>query len=227
MIHFKRLFFITFRVFFFTKESLPDLKIRAANWEAANGSPGVYSAADLDADNLPNWLEDVDGDGYPNFLDPPATAFYRDSDNDGLVDLFDNDHFGVAMSSPDTNSDLVPDYREADPVIILPVQLLYFRGEYTGGAAALSWKTAAEEHNDYFTIERSADGLNFTRLATVAGYGTSSTPVEYDYTDQSPAYGNNYYRLSQTDMDGTTEYLETILVRVLPAQARAVLSLYP
>jgi hypothetical protein len=63
-------------------------------------------------------------------------------------------------------------------------------------------------NNDYFTIERSADGVNFSFVATVTGAGHSNTLLEYLYTDASPLKGNSYYRLKQTDFDGETSFSE-------------------
>ncbi len=100
----------------------------------------------------------------------------------------------------------------ATNVIQLPVGLFDFHHEYGDKGVELLWSTATENNNDFFTIERSSDGINYTELATVKGQGTSNVMNNYEYVDNRPNLGINYYRLSQTDLDGTMTYLNTIAV---------------
>ena len=85
----------------------------------------------------------------------------------------------------------------------LPIQLTQFTAEKLNRTAALlSFATALEQNNDYFSIERSADGLRFNEIGRVQGAGNSLETREYSYTDNTPLRGINYYRLKQTDYDG-------------------------
>ncbi len=84
----------------------------------------------------------------------------------------------------------------------LPVELLHFRAEKSEGQAILEWSTATELNNDYFTLERSTDGIHYEPLQQVPGKGTTQERQDYTYTDAQPAPGLNYYRLWQTDFDG-------------------------
>ncbi len=93
----------------------------------------------------------------------------------------------------------------------LPVSLLYFNGVLVNKEANLAWSTATEINNDHFTLERSADGKNFTPLASIKGAGNSVTVQNYEYTDQEPLSGVSYYRLAQTDIDGTETYVRNIV----------------
>lgn len=72
--------------------------------------------------------------------------------------------------------------------------------------AKLNWLTSSETNNDYFTIERSADGQNFAALEDIKGAGNSSEEISYEWIDQKLLPGNNYYRLKQTDYDGKFTY---------------------
>lgn len=113
--------------------------------------------------------------------------------------------------------------------ILLPVELTYFRGEKEGAAVRLEWETASELNNDFFTLERSADGRNFEVLSTFPGAGTVNDISKYSYLDQQPLPGENYYRLWQTDFDGTKEELGLIVftfnlknqVRIFPNPIQA------
>ncbi|MCB0589624.1 MAG: matrixin family metalloprotease [Phaeodactylibacter sp.] len=95
----------------------------------------------------------------------------------------------------------------------LPVELLSFEGHKQGNAVALSWQTATEANNDFFTLERSADGKAFETIARVPGAGNSTLLQHYSYTDKAPLPGNNYYRLSQTDFDGRQSYEGIVFIR--------------
>ena len=65
---------------------------------------------------------------------------------------------------------------------------------------------------DYFTIEKSYDGKNWTVLTNVQGAGTTSDFNHYSTIDESPYVGINYYRLLQTDFDGKKRSYKTISI---------------
>lgn len=94
----------------------------------------------------------------------------------------------------------------------LPITLVYFTGETKPDHIALTWQTSSELNNDYFTIERSPSGEDFVEIAKVSGSGSTTQPVNYTFDDFTAWRGNNYYRLLQTDFDGTTTVHQTILV---------------
>lgn len=98
--------------------------------------------------------------------------------------------------------------------IVLPIELLYFSGVYNenGKYNELKWSVASQVNNDYYTIERSSDGINWTTLIKLDGSGNSSTQMEYKYDDYSFTKGINYYRLKQTDFDGQFEYFNIIAI---------------
>lgn len=95
---------------------------------------------------------------------------------------------------------------------LLPVELIAFTGRKEGKQVLLQWMTATEEDNDYFTLEKSGNGRDFEFLAKVNGAGTSIVTTDYLFLDEAPLHGNNYYRLSQTDYNGHTEFLEVVVV---------------
>ncbi|MBK6391913.1 MAG: hypothetical protein IPF70_15285 [Saprospiraceae bacterium] len=67
----------------------------------------------------------------------------------------------------------------------------------------LRWTTVAEWNNDYFSVEHSQDGINYTEITKVNGQESSDKPTVYSYTDHTPYSGINYYRLRQVDIDGS------------------------
>jgi hypothetical protein len=96
--------------------------------------------------------------------------------------------------------------------IVLPVELIRFEGRNDGEQNILQWATASELNNDHFTLERSIDGVEFTALTRIAGAGTTNTLRNYEYVDVKPFLGINYYRLTQTDFDGTENRSDIIAI---------------
>lgn len=94
----------------------------------------------------------------------------------------------------------------------LPVDLVYFTAEKQKNYVVSEWETATETNNDFFTVERSTDGRNFTTLAEISGAGESAEPIIYKTTDKNPHAGVNYYRLVQTDFDGTKTVYRVVSV---------------
>ncbi|MBN4066097.1 T9SS type A sorting domain-containing protein, partial [Candidatus Amoebophilus asiaticus] len=95
----------------------------------------------------------------------------------------------------------------------LPIDLLSFTAESISYGIEIKWETATEINNDYFTIERSADGINFEEIRQVAGAGNSSSQIDYSIIDEAPLQGVSYYRLKQTDFDGRYEYFPAVSVK--------------
>jgi hypothetical protein len=86
----------------------------------------------------------------------------------------------------------------------LPIELLHFDAQRINEKEVqVNWSTASEENNDYFTIERSVDGITFEPIGKVAGVGNSTDRINYQFTDENtPTDKTLYYRLRQTDKDG-------------------------
>ena len=95
---------------------------------------------------------------------------------------------------------------------VLPVELTHFKGNKINGGIQLDWETASEIDNDYFTIEKSEDGINFEEIFYINGAGTTDNVTTYQYLDEDPINGTNYYRLKQTDYNGTTSFSDVIAV---------------
>lgn len=115
-----------------------------------------------------------------------------------------NSRTSPALVRPDVNAYLSG--CDCERIIPLPVTLIYFRATYAEGQVKLNWATASEENNNFFTIEKSKDGVNFTEVTRVKGAGTTSSLRTYQSADTQPYEGTSYYRLKQTDLDGKFTY---------------------
>lgn len=128
--------------------------------------------------------------------------------NDNLMATFG----GSAVSKQDSMFVLLI---KAQPVVTfetLPVNLLYFKSQTKASQTQLLWATASEQNNDYFNIEKSENGKDFTTIGTVHGAGNSQKLLTYTYTDNSILHNKTYYRLKQVDFDGVWKYSPTVAV---------------
>lgn len=108
---------------------------------------------------------------------------------------------------------------------ILPIELLSFNGRKNGSRVLLDWSTATETNNHFFTIERSVDGQHFDAIGRLDGAGNSAQVRNYQFTDETPHSGINYYRLRQTDFNGQTS--TSSIVPVVMDHTHAQLTVTP
>ncbi len=109
----------------------------------------------------------------------------------------------------------------------LPIELLTFDAKLNSDLhVELNWATATEINNDYFTIEKSRDGVHFENLMNVDGAGNSNNVLYYHEKDKQPFDGITYYRLKQTDFDGQFSYSDIRAVK-LEKSATTTFSVFP
>ena len=93
-----------------------------------------------------------------------------------------------------------------EDVTPLPVEFLHFRAASSNDVVTLEWATGSEVNNDFFEVQRSADGNEFQIIGSVNGYGTTVERQDYSFTDFSPLPGTAFYKLRQVDFDGVYEF---------------------
>lgn len=109
----------------------------------------------------------------------------------------------------------------------LPIELVSFTATLNDQQEVdLAWQTDVEINNDYFTIERTADGVTYETVAIVDGAGTSSQQHHYTAVDHSPLAGLSFYRLKQTDANGNFTYSQLRSI-TNDAQAVTATDVYP
>lgn len=112
---------------------------------------------------------------------------------------------------------------DTDPY--LPIELVKFTAISAISSINLFWATASESNNDFFTIEKSTDAINYEIVATIDGAGNSNQIIDYNFIDNSPLQNTSYYRLKQTDFNGIFTYSESIKVDALVS--KNPISIYP
>jgi len=100
-------------------------------------------------------------------------------------------------------------------ISIVPVELTSFTASVSGNSVKLLWTTASELNNSGFSIERKYSNTEFTEIGFVPGFGTTTEPKSYSFTDNSLRSGVYTYRLKQIDFDGTFTYSDEVEVEVI------------
>lgn len=95
----------------------------------------------------------------------------------------------------------------------LPIELSSFSARPVAEQVYLDWSTASETNNEFFTIEKSIDGIEFKSIGTEDGKGDSDVRNDYQFIDENPQAGVNYYKLKQTDFDGKFEYSNVVSIK--------------
>ncbi|QQS36087.1 MAG: VWA domain-containing protein [Ignavibacteriales bacterium] len=97
----------------------------------------------------------------------------------------------------------------------IPVELVSFSATLTGKTVELVWETASETNNLGFEIQRKFGEAEWTTIAQISGYGSSTETRRYSYVDDLSELnykGKIYYRLKQIDFDGSYDFSEIVEV---------------
>lgn len=106
----------------------------------------------------------------------------------------------------------------------LPIEYTFISASLQNKAALVEWTTAIEYNSKQFELEKSYDGINFRRIATIAAAGTSYGSKHYSYADTEPLSEINYYRIRSVDLDGTHAYTNIVTVKVPGAKQDLIVS---
>jgi hypothetical protein len=94
----------------------------------------------------------------------------------------------------------------------------------------LNWNTDAETGNEHFDIERSTDGINFTKVGTVTGQN-SAGPHNYSFTQkvsrQTAGKSDLYYRVKLVTANDTVAASKVLIARVYKTKTLQLLSVTP
>lgn len=165
------------------------------NGAEVEGPGGGGGGGYISTTNAFSLTRNVSGGGNGSTDAPPMTAFMPNGATKGAPGLIT-----TVPTSP---------YSGANT---LPVELVTFSGQQAGDYILLIWTTASEKNNDYFTLEKSIDGKNYSALGKVDGAGNSNSTKNYHFLDVNPAKGSNYYRLIQTDFNGEHETFNCVQI---------------
>jgi len=103
-------------------------------------------------------------------------------------------------------------YQHGSDVLILPVELINFYAKLKNNQIHLDWSTLTETDNDYFEIQHSTDGENFSSIGVIKGANNSIERLDYNYIHTNPTSGVNCYRLKQIDLNGEFKYSKIVII---------------
>ncbi|MGD9491749.1 MAG: GEVED domain-containing protein [Bacteroidales bacterium] len=164
--------------------------------------------------------------GNINFIDPPASGTLKICDGTvcqtftapftspqaysltGLIPDGLQHQLTATFSSATVNCEKISNY--TSPPSTLPVSLLNLYANCQNSTAAVYWQTASETNNDHFVIEKRNSNNEFYEIGRIDGAGNSNSLIDYMFIDKNLLPGDNYYRLSQIDFDGTKTIYPTI-----------------
>jgi hypothetical protein len=109
----------------------------------------------------------------------------------------------------------------------LPIELTYFSATAEGNDGILTWQTASELNNDFFSVQRSLDALSWEEIGVVDGKGTTSVVQNYQFTDENLESNTYYYRLQQFDFDGSSEVSKIESIQISGNSIAKSISMYP
>ncbi len=93
---------------------------------------------------------------------------------------------------------------------VLPITIEYLNGIKQNNTNILSWKVnCTSSATAILSIERGNDGRNYNTVNTIAATALRCLQP-FDFTDNNPLAGYNYYRLKMTDEDGRITYSNKI-----------------
>lgn len=131
---------------------------------------------------------------------------------------------GLTFSGVNLNHDVWFTIGSKSIITSLPIKLTSFNATVKVNEVQLDWVTATESNNDFFTIERSSNGIHWDAILKIDGAGNSNSSLIYSSIDKAPKKGLSYYRLSQTDFDGQTTHSQ---VRSVLFNKEDVYQVYP
>ncbi len=211
---------------------------------------GTNSATFTSSDDGANWTAGSFPHSANGFLLAPSGAFYLGSNSYGVYVSTDNGatwtevNNGLATEQVNAiglagNGYLLAG-TEAMSIfksdVAVPVEFVSFTAQVKENRVLLRWTTTSESGNLGFGIERSAGRPDFSPAGAgwetrgfVRGSGTAADPKTYEFLDELPpaavdGHGTMWYRLRQTDADGSSTLSDAVEVDLPPSPAGIALA---
>jgi hypothetical protein len=182
--------------------TLPDVKLTFTYIDNA-ASPEVFTAGTQNTNMTAALESNLEAESYNGPANKWTGVTYG-ADNTAANTV------GPTVTIPNTK--LYQWWSLVDKAHPLPVSWLDVSAECIQGNMTIKWSTATEQNSDYFTLEKSLDGTNFTTVATMKAAGNSNTAKNYSAVDYDAYSGTSFYRVKETDFNGDFSYSSIITV---------------
>ena len=124
------------------------------------------------------------------------------------IEYTDNTPYTITANDSKSCTATISD--SPSPCTKTAIELLSFTGRVLEQSNKITWATATETDNDFFTLEATTNGVDFTEIAKIKGAINSTNTQNYQYNDKNPKT-ENYYRLKATDTNGKTEIVSNVI----------------
>ena len=164
--------------------------------------------------------------GYLNGVFLPSRGYLNITvGNDSVKVDYVKTYLSTEVNGTRHNKDIAFSYTIGSCSSGLPINLLSINGHNEQTVNIINWTTSSEINNSHFDIERSEDGIEFTKIGETKSAGNTTVNTNYSFTDKSPLSGTNYYRLKQWDFNGEFQYSKIISIET--KGGKQDLTIYP
>lgn len=118
------------------------------------------------------------------------------------------------------------DFCYSDPSIV-PVKITDYKIVCHNGMAEIAWTTTYETNNQYFRIEKSTNGQNYTTVGKVNAALNGANGHAYSFTDPGINKGATFYRIVQVDKDGHSFYYKILESHCQEKDGKDMISIIP
>ena len=154
----------------------------------------------------------------PVNMDPTVTAFLEDSFTklSTPINMLVPSIFDFAITA-DANSSATNRFRIVLKQVALgplPVTFKTIKANEQNGKIVVNWTVENELNIQQYEIEKSVDGLTFSKVNTTTATGANRISIDYNWLDVNSVSGNNFYRVRSIDLDGSFNCSNTVMVKM-------------
>jgi hypothetical protein len=152
--------------------------------------------------NVTNWQSSTDG-FVSDIVNIAST-----SNQLTVTNLSETTQFRARVQS----GTCAPDFSAAATINMsapLPIRIGSFKANTEKNGIRVNWTAYNQGNTVRFEIERSTDGHRFNKVATLP-VTTTEGDVKYEWLDEQPVQGHNYYRIKEVYVSGSHEYSSSV-----------------
>ncbi|MEO6549379.1 MAG: MBG domain-containing protein, partial [Ferruginibacter sp.] len=164
----------------------------------------------------------------PKNMDPLLTAFLEDSYTGAKtpINILSKSVMDFTITA-DARSSASNRFRIVFKATAGPLPVTYkaVKAYQQSANIAVEWTVENEINTSRYEVEKSVDGVNFTKVNNTVATGANRSSTTYSWLDVNPLSGNNFYRIRNIDKDGSFEYSNIVLVKT--ANTASGIRIYP
>jgi hypothetical protein len=106
---------------------------------------------------------------------------------------------------------------------VVPLNTINLKAATKNNGVEVEWKTTNEVNLSKYEVEKSFDGVSFSKIGTKNAL--NGTVNNYEVFDPAPQMGHNYYRIKIVGLDNSVQYSKTVLINL--ADSKNQITIYP